>query len=81
MPSDTKLIDALSKCLQDDSVLKILREKLIEPAIKSALDEALRMKDNEISELKSEVDELKNQLNQSQQASRRKNVCLTGIKE
>lgn len=58
-----------------------LRELIIEPAIKAAVSEALRARDEEITELRAQLKNTQSRINQAEQFSRRNNVIISGLAE
>lgn len=69
------------ECLQNEKLLALMRELIIEPAIKAAVSEALRARDEEITELRAQLKDTQSRLNQAEQFSRRNNVIISGLAE
>lgn len=81
MANSNELCEAMIECLQNQQVLQLIMEKIVLPAVKSAVAEAINTKDKVINTLQDELVEAKNKLTKLEQHSIRKNVCITGIEE
>ena len=78
------LREALMACLEDDAVLERLSDKLaerIEATVNFAVAAAVAEKDREIRELKLELQETANQVNELEQYSRKQCVNVKGVPE
>lgn len=72
---------ALVECLGHPDILSVIQAKIVEPAVRSAVAETSKIKDEEISALKTELSCLKAKLNECNQFNRRNNVCIYGVPE
>ena len=79
-----ELKEAFMSCLEDDAVLDRLCNRLgerIEAAVNFAVAEAVAEKDREISELRQELQQTADQVNELEQYSRKNSVNISGVPE
>ena len=79
MSEDLK--NSLLESLKDPDFIRILRDEVMAPIIKSLVSEAVAERDQEIRELRQELREVRDELNSLEQYSRLSCLNISGIPE
>lgn len=81
MSTTGEIKQALLECFKNPDILAAIKEQIIIPAIKEAVQEATSAKEEELIQLRTEVRDLSDKINDLEQYNRRNNLCITGIAE